>query len=101
MFVNLAYDGIRLTRPNAHISVAHVAPASPTLRGDYALADIDLVIKGLRTAGGSGSVQSSNISIPISSSDWTGHFFVETYMDPSRAAYTKVKNMISAAIDSL
>jgi len=45
--------------------VVHVAPASPTLRGRYVLADIDVVINGLRLSG-INSVQPINILLPTS-----------------------------------
>ena len=48
LFVNSAYDGLRSSHPNTKGSVIHVSPASPTLRGEHLLADIDLVINGLR-----------------------------------------------------
>ena len=100
LFVNRAFDSLRAAKPGAPAKVIHIAPASPTLRGDYALAGIDLVINGLRLQGIT-SVPMSNISIPTSSSDVSGHKLVETYLDATRAALARVKGMIKAAIGGI
>jgi len=100
LFVNTAYDNLRSSRPNSSAKVVHIAPASPTTRGDYVLADIDLVINGLRVQGIT-SVPSANISLPTSRADASGHTLVGTYLDASRAALGWVQNMIKAAIAAL
>jgi hypothetical protein len=51
LFVNQAYDFSRLAMTTDSVKTVHIAPASPTLRGDYVLADIDLVINGLNSFG--------------------------------------------------
>jgi hypothetical protein len=102
LFVNVAYDGIKASYPNAKVEVVHVAPASATMRTglngviDYALAGIDLVINALRVAGG---VPDSNINMQPSAEDRLGHGFVETYMDKTRSAYDFVKSLIGATLD--
>jgi len=78
----------------------HVAPASPTLRGRYVLADIDVVINGLRLSG-INSVQPINILLPTSSTDPSGHMFEGTCLDVIRAAYGRVKFFITDALESL
>ncbi len=100
LFVNSAYDALLAAKPNAEAKVVHVAPASPTLRGDYVLADIDLVINVLRTAG-INTVQPININLPFSSVDATGHGFEPTYMDKARAAYASTKVMITNSLQAL
>ena len=40
LFVNSAFDTLRTSKPDAPAKVVHIAPASPTLRGDYAPAPI-------------------------------------------------------------
>lgn len=100
LFVNTAYDGVRSARPTVQARVVHVAPASPTLRGDYVLADIDLVINGLRTQG-INSVPAANISLPYSGVDASGHTLVATYLDITRAALERVKSMTKTALMSL
>jgi len=100
LFVNAAFDGLRAARPNAAAQVVHVAPASPTLRGDYTLADIDLVINGLRTTGVN-SVPPANLTLPTNRSDLSGHMLEGTYLDTTRAAFARVKGMITTALDAL
>lgn len=100
LFVNAAYDGLRLSRPDANAKVVHVAPASPTLRGEHVLADIDLVINGLRIQGIT-SVQPVNINLPFSKADASGHTLVGTYLDALRAARGRINTMMLSALDSL
>lgn len=52
LFVNPAYDYVAAKLPVNAVKVVHIAPASPTVRGAHVLADLDLVINGLRLAGG-------------------------------------------------
>lgn len=78
LFVNTAFDGLKAARPEARAQVVHVAPASPTLRGDHVLADIDIVINGLRVTG-LNSVPPANINLPVNlSADFSGHGFEPT-----------------------
>jgi hypothetical protein len=100
LFVNPAYDGLRSSHPNTPAGVVHVAPASPTLRGDHLLADIDLVINGLRVQGLT-SVPSVNINLPVSKSDASGHTLVGTYLDAARTARERVLGMVQHALDAL
>lgn len=100
LFVNSAYDALKAAKPDAHAQVVHVAPASPTLRGDYVLADIDLVINALRVSG-LNSVPGVNIALPLSSADRSGHGFEPTYLDKTRAAYGKTRSLIEQSLDVL
>ena len=61
-------------------SVVHVAPASPTLRGPYVLAEIDEVINGLRNFGPR-TVPNINIWLRSRGGDPSGHTLVGTYLD--------------------
>jgi hypothetical protein len=99
LFVNSAVDALKAARPDANAQVVHVAPASPTLRGDYVLADIDLVINGLRLSG-INSVPDVNITLPVSKIDPSGHSFEPTYLDKARAAYARTTGMIKASLDA-
>lgn len=87
LFVNVAYDGLRQSRPAAKASVVHVAPASPTVRGKHVLADIDEVINGLRNFG-PWTVQNINLWLNDRGSDLSGHTYIGTYLDASRVART-------------
>lgn len=100
LFVNSAYDAILVARPDAVAQVVHVAPASPTLRGDYLLASIDLVINGLRLTGAN-SVPPANITLPPRIRDATGHGFEPTYLDTARAAYARTRGLIVQSLDTL
>ncbi|WP_332745756.1 hypothetical protein [Hydrogenophaga sp.] len=100
LFVNSAVDALKAVNPDAQVQVVHVAPASPTLRGDYVLADIDLVINGLRLTG-LNSVPDININLPLSKIDPTGHSFEPTYLDKARAAYSRTIGTITTSLAAL
>lgn len=100
LFVNHAYDYITPLVGVNSVAVAHIAPASSTLRGGYLLADIDLVINGLRTQGLS-SVPNVNLSLPTSVSDLSGHTLVGTYLDGSRPGRQAVEKLITNAVKGL
>lgn len=83
LFVNAAYDaslahsrqaGAAVGEDTGYVAaqVVHIAPASPTLRGPYVLADSDLVINGLRRVDGT-YLPVSNVSLPMNSQDRSGH----------------------------
>ena len=100
LFVNPAFDYVQPRVGASSVAVVDVAPASITLRGDYVLADIDVVINGLRVQG-VGSVPAANLSLPLSSSDLSGHTLVGTYLDPTRGARARVSAMANSALDGL
>ncbi|MGI4777884.1 MAG: hypothetical protein ACRYGA_07140 [Janthinobacterium lividum] len=100
LFANAAFDGLRSSHPDTHSRTVHVAPASPSLRGDYGLSSFDLVINGLR-AQGITSVQTANWTIPFGLTDASGHAFNETYLDPAREGRAKVKALVDSALASL
>lgn len=100
LFVNSAFDALKAFKPDAQAQVVHVAPASPTLRGDHVLADIDLVINALRVTG-LNSVPDVNISLPLSEVDPSGHGFEPTYLDAARAAYARTRGLIVQSLDAL
>jgi len=100
LFVNSAFDALKSFKPDAQARVVHVAPASPTLRGDYVLADIDLVINALRVSG-LNSVPDVNIRLPFSSEDKAGHGFDPTYLDKTRAAHSRTMGLITNSLEAL
>jgi len=100
LFMNHAYDHIVTTTGATGVQAAHIAPASPTLRGGYLLADIDLVINGLRIQGAS-TIPAINLNLPISTSDLSGHTLIGTYLDPTRSGRAAVKLMINNALQQL
>lgn len=100
LYVNHAYDHVMPEVGSQSVSVVHIAPASPTLRGDYTLADIDLVINGLRVEGAN-SVAPVNLTMPTSAKDLSGHTLVGTYLDSSRPGRAAVVAELNAAIAKL
>jgi hypothetical protein len=82
--VNQAYDHIMPVVGATGVKVVHIAPASPTLRGQYERATIDLVINGLRLATGFGTIADVNLTLVPSASDPSGHTLVGTYLDGTR-----------------
>lgn len=100
LFVNHAYDYITQQVTADNVKVVHIAPASPTLRGDYVLNTNDMVIQGLRVDGVD-SVPASNINLGMSKADYSGHKLVETYLDGSRAGRGHIASMLNAALDSV
>jgi hypothetical protein len=100
LFLNQAYDYIVRGWGKQDVAAVQIAPASASLRGPYVLADIDLVINALRVQGGA-SVPPVNMSLPLSSSDWSGHSLVDTYLDPARSARTQVISLITSGLAEL
>lgn len=107
LFANSAYDYVSNKVPANSIKVIHIAPASPILNGQHTLADLDLVINGLRLVG---SVADITDNIPAylfrpagvnGKKDALGHGFLEIYINPTLEISTRVKNQINSAIDSL
>lgn len=103
LFMNSAYDAALTVTDANSVKAVHIAPASPTLRGDHTLADLDLVINGLRAQGLS-SVPPITVSIPVShlaTDDFSGHKLVETYLNSKRDTLVQVKSLTKTALDTL
>lgn len=114
LFVNAAYEGYLSHAREAGAAagqdtgyvaaqIVHVAPASATLRGPSVLAEIDVVINGLRYYDGT-PVAANTLSrdvMPPSPIDKSGHRLVETYLDPQRRARGDIKQLILQAMDIL
>lgn len=84
-------------------NIVHVAPASAVLRGPHVLAEIDVVIEGLRRVDGT-PVAVNTLSadvMPRSPVDLSGHRFVETYLDPQRGAREVIKQLITQSMEAL
>lgn len=85
------------------VKVVHIAPASPGLKGDYTLANLDLVINALRVTG---TVPSNNVDIPgillrSSPVDASGHELIGTYLNPGMAPRAKVVANATSALNAL
>ncbi len=100
LFVNPAYDHIQPIVGSTRVKAVHIAPASPTLRGQYILSSNDLVINALRLVGGATTVQPNNILIPFSDTDPVGHTLVNIYLGiPNGRAQTL--SLLSGALSAL
>ena len=108
LFVNPAYNYAVAKMPSSAIKVVHIAPASGITNGPYFLADLDLVINGLRLLGGT----VKDITDPIPGyllrpagsnglRDIKGHGILEIYINQSMQIATKVKTVIDGALASL
>ena len=100
LFVNQAFDYAKTKYKTNSVAALHIAPASPTLRGDYILADIDIIIRGLKMFGYN-SVPTRNFFMPTSKRDPSGHMLVGTYMDKGRLARKWIHDQSLKALSSL
>jgi len=107
LFANAAYGYASSQLPADAVKVVHIAPASPSLNGPYTLADLDLVINGLRVAG---SVPAITNNIPgyllrpagvNGQKDILGHGLLEIYINQQLAIASRVKTQIDSALNSL
>jgi hypothetical protein len=111
LFVNAAYDAYlahsrQVGRARGEdtnyvaAQVVHIAPASPTLRGPWVLADIDVVINGLRRVDGT-MLPASNFPLVADAKDRSGHKLLSTYLDEARPARAHIRQLITQALDAL
>lgn len=107
LFANSAYQYALQKVSEDAVKVVHVAPASPLVYGDYALADLDLVISALRKVG---SVPPVTDYIPgylgrpageNGKKDALGHGFLEIYLNQQLRISDRTKNSINIALDTL
>lgn len=107
LFANAAYN-YALSKAGAEsVKLVHIAPASPTLNGNHTLADLDLVINGLRLFG---SVASITDFIPgyllrpagaNGKKDALGHGLLEIYINQALTTSSRVKSHINDAFNVL
>jgi len=100
LFMNPAYDYAKTKLTTNSVATVHVAPASPKLSGPHLLANIDLMINGLRSFGWN-SVPAINLALPLSGNDKSGHTLDGTYLDISRAGRMRVQQMADQGLASL
>ncbi len=107
LFANAAYNYALTKTTSESVKVVHVAPASPALNGEHTLADLDLVINGLRAVG---SVASITDNIPgyllrpagiNGKKDILGHGLLEIYINQNLAISARVKSQINSALAAL
>lgn len=102
LFANVAYKTAldSLGYNQGSISLLHIAPPTSFLNGPYILNTKDIVINGLNLFGTS-TVPPSNIQLPFSFEDVSGHRLAETYLDPTREAHPYIVNKISNMVAQL
>jgi len=104
LFVNNAYDAaIDIEGYSAdNIGIVHIAPASSIVNGPHILANIDVVINGLRVFGNS-TVPNVTVKLPFSHlrTDPSGHMLFPTYLNQNLATYVQVKSHIDSEMDRL
>lgn len=107
LFANAAYAYAAPKAAAGSVKVVHIASASPTLNGEHTLADLDLVINGLRAVG---TVASITDSIPgyllcpagmNGEKDLLGHGLIEIYINPGLEISNRVKSHITTALSTL
>ena len=107
LFANAAYGYASGQLPADAVKLVHIAPASPSLNGPHTLADLDLVINGLRVAG---SVPANTDNIPgyllrpagvNGQKDILGHGLLEIYINQQLAIASRVRTQIDSALNSL
>ena len=107
LFVNAAYDYAVSKTSASAVGVVHIAPASPRLTGAHTLANLDVVINGLRPFG---TVAPITTAIPgyllrppglNSETDILGHGLLEIYLNPSLATAEEIRVAVNAKIAAL
>jgi len=107
LFATSAYDFATTKVSHDSVKVVHVAPASPTLRGSYTLANLDLVINGLRLAG---SVPDITDTMPgyllrpaglNGKTDPLGHGLLEIYLNSSFSMINRIREHVETALNTL
>lgn len=107
LFANAAYSYASPKLPEGALRVVHIAPASPIVNGPHVLADLDLVINGLRPFG---SVAGITHTIPgyalrpagsNGQKDALGHGLLEIYINQQLEIAHSVRQHIDSALNSL
>lgn len=101
LYANLARDYVSTKLEENAIRVIHVAPASPTLRGPYTLADKDRVINALRPFGN--VPEATNVIPgawnPFDMDTFQGHSLQAIYLNPKLPMYFRIKDHVTDAFN--
>jgi hypothetical protein len=107
LFANAAYAHAMKRTTSGAVQVVHIASASPVANGSHTLADLDLVINGLRLVGGVPPVTSS---IPPYASrppgengrkDPLGHGLLEIYLNPALEVSSRIDRQVRSVLTNL
>lgn len=107
LFANSAYDYVTARVNKDQIKVVHIAPASTYLNGNHSLADLDLVINGLRALGSAPEI-TKNIPGYLfrpagvnGKKDILGHGLLEIYINQGVNISEDVYGHIESALSEL
>jgi len=103
VFLDGAFDYSLAKVGAASVKAVHVAPPSTDLRGDYTLADRDLVIEALRALG---TVPDSNVRLPerrpsTPPYDRYNDSLAATYLHPAFDPVVQITTQVQAALAAL
>lgn len=103
LFLNSAFRAVYPKTSIQAMKAVQVAPASALAYGPYTTATIDAVIGGLVNMGLLGGVLPPNWTLPAShlSVDWSGHRFLETYLNRSLTSSGKIEDEVRTAMNTL
>ncbi|MGF1835101.1 hypothetical protein [Photobacterium sanguinicancri] len=101
LWVNQSYNHVLSQQgyDDSNIKIIHIAPASPTVNGEYILSGNDLVINGLQLTG-IGSVQPYNFTARYTEEDKSGHGLIEVYLSDKKAK-AMLLNAVNQAFSDL
>lgn len=107
LFANSAYNYAVSQVGSDSVKVVHIGPASPTLSGPYTLANLDLVINGLRIVGTVPDITSNILGYLLrppgvnGQTDILGHGLLEIYINQALDISQRVKGQINNALTTL
>lgn len=103
LFLNSAFRAVYPKTSIQAMKAVQVAPASALAYGPYITATIDAVIGGLVNMGLLGGVLPPNWTLPAShlSVDWSGHRFLETYLNRALTSSGKIEDEVRTAMNTL
>lgn len=99
-FLNQAYRTAIDDNASANVRALHIAPASSFLSGPHTLSAGDKVISALRLTL-PGPLPDSNIELPASNGDVTGHMLAETYLDAQRVGRATIAAQMRSLLAAL
>ncbi len=107
LFLNPAFDYAKTKIDPNVVKAVHIAPASPTVRGEHTLADKDLVINGLRAVGSvpaNTNIIAGYLLRPAGlngQTDLLGHGLLEIYLNPRISTSNRINSHVNSALSDL
>ena len=97
LFANKAYDYALAKVGSSSVKMVHVAPASAVLRGNYTLANNDIVINALLRLTGSVPTPNVETPAPAANPDFSGHGLFGTYLKETPYPLAKIRSDVQSA----